>query len=250
MYDSRMITKFFKKNDEQTVTIEFQDKLTPNTFELTKTGKIQSSVYGAYSNIIVKTIVYRKGQFNEISFAIHPDRLALICEKILKENYEIFKRPNSKFKEIGFVNKTIYTNKLVDSKFESSYLNIYLADEEKFVIKTNVGKADLIKDEFNRNDFENFESTNKIAVFIPIDDMELMAFQLIKYLEDYRSVIMSLMLDGRNLYEKRCRTMFKDVKGDPKKVRQIEEKFLNLSEEDRMAAEKGKLSIKCDITPK
>lgn len=245
MYDSRTIAKFFKKNNEngQVVSLEFLDRLTPNTFELTKNGKLESTTFGSFSAIVCKISVYKSGQFSSIEYAIHPDKISLFSEKILNEKYLFLKKPNKKLGLVGFLNTSIFTSKEMGDMYESSFLNIYLEEEDKLVVRIETGKANLIKDEFNRNSMENFCKSKSIAIYVPLEEMELLCIKLKEYISAYRNIITPLMLDGRNLYEKRCKTIFKDVKGEPTKVKQIEEKFFQLSKQDQIAAEEGKKKI-------
>lgn len=245
MYDSRTIAKFFKKNKQngQIISLEFLDRLTPNIFELTKNGKLESTTFGSFSSIIVKLTVFKEGQFNSIEYGIHPDRLSLLAEKILNEKYSIVKTKSDKLGLNGFVNTSIFTSKPIDEMYESSFLNIFLDNEERFVIRIETGKANLIKDEFNRNEIENFIKNKSISLYIPIDEMELLCLKIKEYICTFRNTIMPLMLDGRNLYEKRCKTIFKDVKGDPIKVKQIEEKFFKLNAQEKIEVEEGRKKI-------
>lgn len=244
MYDSRTIAKYFKKNKEngKMVSLEFLDRLTPNTFELIKNGKLESTTFGSFSAIVVKLTVFKEGQFNSIEYGVHPDKLSLLAEKILGEKYSSLTKVNSQLSLTGFVNTSIFTSKPVGDMYESSFLNICF-QEDKFLLKIETGKANLIKDECNRNDMQNFVRAKSLALYIPIDEMELICIKLKEYLSTYRNTIMPLMLDGRNLYEKRCKTVFKEVKGDPIKVKQIEEKFFKLTKQEQIDIEEGKKRI-------
>lgn len=244
MYDSRVIAKFLKKNkDGQVVSLEFLDRMTPNTFEIMKNGKIESTTFGSFGLIVLRISTYKNGLFNSIEYGIHPDRISLFSEKILNEKYKFLTRPSDKLGLTGFVNTSIYTSKMVGDMCECSVLNIYLQDEDRFVVSIKTGKANVIKDDCNRNSMENFEKSKALALYIPIEEMELLCIKVKEYISSYRNTVLPLMLDGRNLYEKRCKSIFKDVKGDPIKVKQIEEKFFKLSKQDQLDVEEGKKKI-------
>lgn len=245
MNDSRTICKYLKKADKETyVNIEFLDKLTPNTFDLTKNGRIQSSSFGSFSSILVKINVLntKDNKYNEVEYALHPDRLGLICSRILESKLKKFQEQNKKMPEyLGEVHKTIYTNKVNGTKFDCAIFNLkYEEETDDFVIFIKIGEGDLVKDETNRNDFTNFEKKNLIGIKIPYEEMELLCYQLDKYLDVYRFVMSTSMFKGRTSYETKCKTIFKNCKGDAKKIREITEKFNKLSDLEKQDVLVGK----------
>lgn len=239
MNDSRSITKYLKKAKETSfVNLEFLDKMNPNTFELTKNGRIQTSVYGAFSSILIKLDVLetKTNTYNKIEYALHPDRMGLICDKVLKGNLRTLSRKqnpeNPEYR--GEVYKSIFTGKAVGTKFECSLLNIFFNEEtDEFVIGLKTGVGKLVKDDTNRNDFEDFEKNNYIGICIPYEQMELMCYQTKEFLNSYKLTMTPAMLKGRHAYEMKCKTIYKGCKGDVKKIREIEEKFNNLSESEK-----------------
>lgn len=246
MKDSRSITQFLKKGKNNAfVNIEVLDRLNPNTFEMTRNGRIQSSVYGAFSSLIIKLNVLQDSNFSNIEYAIHPDRLGLVFTKILNENLRSLTKPNRKNPEyMGEVFKSIYTNKVVDTKYECSVLNIYFDEEsDEFIIGIKTGVGKLVKDDTNRNDFTDFEKTNYIGISIPYDEMELICYQVVDYLKAYKLTMTPSMLKGRYTYETKCKTIFKGCNGDTKKIRQIEEKFNKLSAIEQQECLQGKKTI-------
>lgn len=248
--DSRTIGKFFKKKESKNISIEFLDHLRPNTFEMSKTGRIQTSSYGTYSHILAKAISFDKNvknSFKGIAHPIYPDKMGVLSEKIMNENYRIFKDPVDKkgFEDrIGFLETTIYTDKVKGTKFEASIINIYMDDERSFVIKIEKGTSSLTKDEFNRNDIaEDYSKDFGIALRVPINEMELLAYQVKEFLRGYNLIMMGPMLAGRSTYERNCQTIFKECKGDTEKIREIEIKLNQLSESDKELALSGQKKI-------
>lgn len=245
--NSRNISKVFKRLDSGTMlSIQANDHLNPNTFEMMKTGRIQSTPYGRFSNITLETKSFVKGsKVVSISYAIHPDRLAIVLKKYVNKDFDFFieKSNVQGFEDrTGFVHKSIFTSKPKNGKFEASVLNIYM--KEKFIIfKTEIGIASYNKDEYNKNDFVDFVKEQSIQINVPFDDMDLFAEQILNYLNDFRQMALPIMLDGRTVYEQKCRTIFKDVIGNAQLIREIEEKFSKLSKEEKILAEQGKLKL-------
>lgn len=248
MYNSRTIARYLKKIDENSyVNIEFLDKINPNTFDLTKNGKIQSSTFGSFSNILIKINVIntKEDQFNEVEYALYPDRLGVICSKVLAGRLNSFSTQNRKMPEYkGELHKTIYTSKVNGTQFECALLNIYyLEDEDCFVFGIKVGLGDLVKDETNRNDFTNFNKTNYVGIKIPYDEMETICYQIDKYLDTFRLTMYPIMMSGRSSYEAKCKTIYKKCIGDVQKIREITEKFNKLSKLEQDEILSGKKAI-------
>ena len=249
MKDSRTIGKFFKKKETKTVSVEFLDRLRPNTFQMSKTGRIQTSCYGTFSNILTKIISYDssvKNSFKKIEYPLYPDKIGLLCEKIVDENYRIFKKPVSKkgFEDrIGYLDTSIYTDKVKGTQFEAAIMNFYMDEDDSFVIKLQQGSATLTKDEFNRNDLENFTNEFSLAIRVPLEEMELLAYQVKDFLSGFKNVVTGPMLSNRSAYERNCQTIFKDIVGDTEKIREVEIKLNQLSEEDKKLVMSGNKRI-------
>lgn len=247
MFDSRSIYKFLKSNNEKKVSLETLDRITPNTFELTQNGRLESSVFGAFSNITFRIQVFQNRNFSSLEFPVTPNRISLLSKKILQGNKDYFLKKSNLLPElnlIGFVNKSIYTAAPVgENRYKASYLNIYLYDEENYAVNISYGTAELIKDELNRNDLKDYKQINHLAILVPIDDMELLMDTTGEYVNSYRTGMLPFMLEGRSLYEDRCKTIFKDVKGDPKKIRKVEEEFFKLSKLEQQDIESGRKTL-------
>lgn len=247
MRNSRTISKYLKKVKDVYLNIEFLDKINPNTFELTKNGRIQSTVFGAFSSIVINLNVIDtiSGKYNKIEYALHPDRLGLICNKILDGNISSFSKQHRRFPEyIGEVQRSIYTSKVVGDKFECAIFNInYNQEKDEFVFSIKSGIGKLIKDETNKNDFTDFSQSNYIGISIPFEEMELIAYQIKEYLGAYRLTMTPSMLQGRQTYEVRCKSIFKNIMGDARKIREVEEKFSKLSKDEQQDCLLGKKVI-------
>lgn len=236
MDNSRSITNYLKRTkDGVYVNIDFLDKLKPNTFDLTKNGRIQSTPFGSNSNIVISLNSLKDRKYNKVEHPLHPDRLNLLAKKILNGRLNDFIKQNNKMPEFkGYVNKKIYTSKVADTQYECSLLNIYYREEDQmFVVDIKIGVGDLVKDETNRNDFQNFKKKNNIGILIPYEEMELMASQIIDFIENYRLTMTPAMFQGRFDYECKCKTIFKSCIGDSKKIREIQLEFNKLSEEEK-----------------
>lgn len=248
MKDSRSISQFLKpiaNLNSAYAGFEVLDRINPNTFELTKNGRIQTSVYGAFSSLIIKINVIKNGEYSNMEYAIHPNKFGLICTKILDEKLSLFCKQNAKYPEYkGKVFRSIYTNKVVGDKYECSIFNIYFDEEnEEFVLGIKNGLGKLKKDDTNRNDFSDFEKKNYIGITIPYEEMELICYQVQKYLNAFELTMTPAMLKGRYTYETRCKTIFKSCKGDAKKVKEIEEKFIKLTANEQQECLTGKKEL-------
>lgn len=232
MKDSRTISDYMKKTqDGKYVRLEILDKLKPNNFKIIEGGRIQSSVFGTYSNIIVKISLVDNGICNIAEYALHPDYISLVAEQVLSSRLTYFTSPNLDYPEFfGKVYRTIFTNNQGNNiKNDCSILNIKYNDtNNSLIFGIYVGKGTLIKDELNRNDFKDFDKKNYLGISIPMEKAELLLFQVKEYLNNFRNSFMVNMLSGRAEYEKNCKTIFKDCVGDTRKIRIIEEKFAKL----------------------
>ena len=226
MADSRTISKFICRNEEGNWydAILFLDHLTPNNFSPLNGGKVETTVYGefAYIKIVLDRIM--AGKHKIVNVSIHPDRLDLITNKILNGSVGMFKKT--------YETTRVLPNEELDNGYcKVSKLKIYYDENTSiWTFTVQEGKGLPSKDKLNRLDCTDFVPINTLSINMDEMECEQIMLKVQNFLRDYHNSNSYFMFQSRSEYEKKCKTIFKDCRGNVSKIIEVEKQIEKIKE--------------------